>query len=98
MASEWVDAASKLPVNGGDRWRLSRRLAGGFRFCLLPRCTDPRLSAGEQKILVPFFDVISFVETRIPVVCDFVNNFAEMSRLIGSEMLRCAQHDRAYTP
>jgi hypothetical protein len=75
MASEWVDAAFKLPVNGGGRWRLSRRLAGGFRFCLLPRCTDPRLSAGEQKILVPFFAVISFVETRIPVVCDFVNNF-----------------------
>jgi hypothetical protein len=77
MASEWVDAAFKLPVNGGDRWRLSRRLAGGFRFCLLPRCTDPRLSIGEQKILVPFFAVFSFVETRIPVVCDFVNNFAK---------------------
>jgi hypothetical protein len=83
MTSEWVDAASKLPVNGGDRWRLSRRLEGGFHFCLLPRCTGPRLSAGEQKILVPFFAVISFVETRIPVFCDIVNNFGEEISLDG---------------
>ena len=49
-----MDAASLLPGNGGDRGRFSRRLAGGFPFCLLLRCTNPQFAVGQQKVLVPF--------------------------------------------
>jgi hypothetical protein len=66
-----------LPGNGGDRGRFSRRLTGGFHFCLLLRFTNPQLSVGQQKVLVPFVAFVFFVGISIPVVCDFVNIFAK---------------------
>ena len=80
-SEEGVDAASLLPGNGGDRGRFSRRLAGGFPFCLLLRCTNPQFSVGQQKVLVPFVAFVFFVGTSIPVVCDFVNFFGSMGRI-----------------
>src|SRR5579872_6247933 len=51
------NAASFLPANGGDRWRCSRWLLGGFLSCLLPRRTGPRLSVAKQRILVPIIAI-----------------------------------------
>ena len=61
-----------MPANGGNRWRLSRWLTGGFLFYWLLRCTLPQLAVAWQKILVPFIACL-FITNRLPVVLLFVN-------------------------
>ena len=61
-----------MPANGGNRWRLSRWLTGGFFFYWLLRCTLPQLAVAWQKILVPFIACL-FITNRLPVVLLFVN-------------------------
>lgn len=62
-----------LSCNGDDRWRLSRRLAGGFRSCRLLRCTDPQFSAAQREVLVPFI-ACSFVSNSIAAAGGSVNS------------------------
>jgi hypothetical protein len=68
---------SQLPCNGGNRWRLSRWLTGGFRSCWLLRCTFPQLSVAQQQVLVPLIADL-FVVLSIPVYLGFVNSYVRV--------------------
>ncbi len=57
-----------MPANGGNRWRLSRWLAGGFHSYWLLRCTVSQLAVAGQKLLVPFI-AFSLLLTDYQWIC-----------------------------
>src|SRR5579875_2404842 len=63
-----------LPGNGGDRWRLSRWLAGGFPFQMAAALHRPAVLCCQKKVLVPFVAHI-FIGTSIPVPGSVVNSY-----------------------
>lgn len=53
-----LEIETLLPANGGDRWRLSRWLAGGLPFVVAAALHYPQFSVALPEVLVPFVAII----------------------------------------